>query len=131
MESSNSPHYLHSEYDFIEENFSSTETYATFKLKFDKMQMMVYYEMPVQRKCAPGKNCDWITHLSHTENHIIRDPRFQVCRESWDKYLQNFLQQKEINQGPKDTTETSKSSKEWKEQISDKATTSPSEKSPF
>ena len=131
MESSNSPHYLLDKYDFIEENFSSTETYATFKLKFDTMRMMVYYEMPVQRKRAPGKNCDWIRHLSHTENHIIRDPRFQVCRESWDKYLQNFLQQKEINQGPKDTTETSKSSKEWKEQISDKATTSPSEKSPF
>ena len=131
MESSNSPHYLHIKYDFIEENFSSTETYATFKLKFDTMRMMVYYEMPVQRKRAPGKNCDWIRHLSHTENHIIRDPRFQVCQELWDKYLQNFLQQKEINQGPKDTTETSKSSKEWKEQISDKATTSPSEKSPF
>ena len=66
--------------------------YATLEGRYDSMQKMVYYKMPIERKKKPGQNYEWIKLLSELENSIIHHPKIIIYTETLYEYVVNFQQ---------------------------------------
>ena len=66
--------------------------YATLEGRYDSMQKMVYYKMPIERKKKPGQNYEWIKLLSELENSITHHPKINICAETWHEYVANLQQ---------------------------------------